>query len=104
MRDHDNLPLFAWTHAVEGEKRKTAELFQFPHTRRAAFIARHAERMMDLPSTTAEKHLAYTVRVQAQTMAKRGFSQDAISHHTQALEHAIRAAIWRMILTPGGAA
>jgi hypothetical protein len=60
--------------------------------------------MCELPPATAEKHLRETLRVQADTMARRGILATTIDIEIRALECAVRAALWRQVLTPGGAA
>ncbi len=76
----------------------------FPLTRRRAFIRRQAGRIAAASPTTGEKLLAHALRQQAATMNKRGISSAIIEHEVGALECAIRAELWRVVLQPGGAA
>lgn len=81
-----------------------ATVLPFPLVRRRAFIVRHAERLITLPSKTAEKHLAYAIRVQAHILIKRGFATTVITEQVKSLEDAIRAEVSRKMVAPGGAA
>jgi hypothetical protein len=60
--------------------------------------------MAMLPEPTAEKHLAYQIRLQAETMHRRGIASDLIVTQTKALETAIRCELWRVTILEGGAA
>jgi hypothetical protein len=81
-----------------------AEIVPFPLIRRRAFIRRQAARIADATPVTGEKLLAAAIRQQATTMAKRGIAAETIERECCGLESAIRAAIWRVVLQPGGAA
>ena len=78
-----------------------AEIKPFPLARRCAFIRRHAARMAASSSSTAEKHLAYQLQVQAETMVRRGIAQDLVKAQIRSLELAIRAELWRLVMQPG---
>lgn len=82
----------------------TACIIPFPRTRNRPFIIKHAIRMANLPQKTAEKHLAYQLKVQAQTMARRGIPFTTIDNEICTLENAIRAELWHVVLSRGGAA
>jgi hypothetical protein len=60
--------------------------------------------MAELSPATAEKHLAAQLDVQRATMVRRGIVPDLIEKQLRALECAIRTELWRVMLTPGGAA
>jgi hypothetical protein len=81
-----------------------ATIIPFPIVRRRDFIRRHAARMAMLPEPTAEKHLAYQIRLQAETMRRRGIAADQITSQVRALETAIRCEPWRVTILEGGAA
>jgi hypothetical protein len=59
--------------------------------------------MAMLPEQTAERHLAHQITIQVDTMRKRGVDEELIERERRALEVAIRATLWRMVLSPGGA-
>jgi hypothetical protein len=79
-------------------------IIPFPRTRNRSFVLKHAARMAMLPVKTAEKHLAYQLDVQAQTMARRGISPEVIQNEIQSLERAIRAELGKVVVSGGGAA
>ena len=81
-----------------------AEIVPFPLTRRRAFIRKHAARIAAATPVTGEKLLAHALRQQTATMARRGINDDIIEWECKALECAIRAELWRVVLQPGGAA
>jgi hypothetical protein len=82
----------------------TACIIPFPTVRRRAFVLKHAARMASLPHKTADKLLAAQLDVQRATMARRGIAPELVDEQMRALEIAVRSELWRMVLTPGGAA
>jgi hypothetical protein len=56
-----------------------------------------------LPLSCAEKHLAHQLRVQADTMKRRGIAPDLINAQIRSLETAIRREVWRVVPLEGGA-
>jgi hypothetical protein len=81
-----------------------AEIVPFPLTRRRAFIRKHAARVAAATPATGEKLLAHQLRIQRATMAKRGIASEIVEAECKALENAISAELWRVVLQPGGAA
>jgi hypothetical protein len=79
-------------------------IIPFPRTRNRPFVLKHAARMAKLPAKTAEKHLAYQLEVQAQTMARRGIPPEVIRNEIGLLERAIRAELGNVVVSGGGAA
>jgi hypothetical protein len=77
-------------------------IIPFPRTRHQSFVARHAQRMACLPHVTAEKHLAYQLQLQRQTMTKRGIASESIESELTALERAIRTELWHFTVSGGG--
>lgn len=78
----------------------SAALIVFPITRRPKLIERTAAQMLARPPDLAEKHLAVQIRRQASAMRRRQLGEDAIGAEMKAFESAIRAALWRLVLTP----
>jgi hypothetical protein len=79
---------------------KTASVVPFPAARRRAFIRKHATRMAGLSRVHADAHLRQQLQIQTDTMRRRDVPETAIAREVQALESAIRAELWRCILTP----
>jgi hypothetical protein len=79
-------------------------ILPFPRTRNRRFVLKHAARMAKLPTKTAEKHLAHQLQLQARTMARRGIAREVIAREIHALECAIRAELWHVVMLGGGAA
>ena len=74
----------------------------FPRVRNREFVWRIARRMAELRPHSAEKHLAYQIHIQAQTMARRGIAPDLIEQECAALETAVRVELAHFDI--GGAA
>jgi hypothetical protein len=81
-----------------------AEIVPFPLIRRRGYIRRQAARIAEASPMTGEKLLAHAIRQQIATMERRGISGGSIAEQARALECAIRAELWRVVLQPGGAA
>ena len=83
----------------------TAVLLAFPRCRDVAFVRRHAEHLRAFRSTgSAERYLQQQLRIQAQTMARKGLPPATVEQEVAALEHAIRTEAYRPRMQPGGAA
>jgi hypothetical protein len=78
-----------------------AEIVPFPAHRRGRFVAKQAARMADLSPAAAERHLQQQLKIQGDTMARRGISEDLITEQRSRLEKAIRTDLWRLVLCPG---
>jgi hypothetical protein len=76
----------------------------FPRVRHRPFVLKHAGNVSAMGQAAGERYLRQQLDVQRQTMARRGIAWDLIEAEVRALESAIRAECWRLILTPGGAA
>jgi Family of unknown function (DUF6074) len=81
----------------------TAAIVPFPPARRVGFVSRQATRIAELNENAGERHLQQTLLVQRQAMERRGIDAALIQREMKCLEAAIRASLWRVILTPGGA-
>jgi hypothetical protein len=83
----------------------TAILLAFPRSRDVAFIRRHVEHLRTRRSSeVAERYLHAQLRIQAETMARRGIASGQIDREIAALEAAIRHELDRYRVQPGGAA
>ena len=81
-----------------------ADVVPFPLARRRDLIARQARWFSAQKHQAAERNLQVQIEVQAETMRRRGISEDRIADECRALETAIRARIGRQIIRPNGAA
>lgn len=79
----------------------SASVLPFPAVRRSGFAQRHACRMAELSPDAAERHLQRQLRIQAETMARKGIAMPLIEAELNQLESAIRAALLSAIV--GGA-
>lgn len=72
----------------------------FPRARDRTFVRRHASYIATLKPDRAERYLAKQMQIQADTLARRGIPAEVATEHVRALELAIRADLWRVVLTP----
>lgn len=80
----------------------TSKVVPFPQVKRRRFVTRSAIRLAGFSHKTAEKLLAATLSRQAETMARRGIAAAVVERETRSLENAIRAELWRLILSRPG--
>jgi hypothetical protein len=80
-----------------------ARIIPFPRVRDHGLVWRIARRMAELPPHTAEKHLAYQLRVQIETMQRRGISPDLIEQQRASVETAVRRELNHFDATGGAA-
>ena len=76
----------------------------FPRSRHRSFVQKHAANIARMGSAAGERYLAQQLEFQREVMRKRGIEPKLAEPQLKALEAAIRAALWRVVLTPGGAA
>lgn len=81
-----------------------ARVIPFPLARRSGWVRRQAAWFCDQSHAAAEKNLRAALEVQRQTMERRGVSADLIEGELEAGQSAIRAEIWRLVLTPEASA
>jgi hypothetical protein len=78
-----------------------ADVVPFPQVRRLHFIAKTAARVASAQSRQAgENILAAALDKQCKALARRGVAPERIARQRAALEGALRAYIWRLVLTP----
>ena len=83
----------------------SAVLLVFPRSRDVAFVRRHADHLRTRRTAeAAERYLQAQLRIQAETMARRGIASGQIDREIGALEAAIRRELDRPRVQPGGAA
>lgn len=70
----------------------SAVVLPFPPSRRRDFVWRQARHMADLSPAAAERHLQRQLRVQGETMSRRGIDPGAIDAELRDLERSIRVA------------
>lgn len=75
----------------------TAMIVPFPMTNRRSMILRQAQYAAMLSPAAAERHIRRQLKVQAQTMRRRGIDERVIAHEIDALETSIRAMLLRNV-------
>jgi hypothetical protein len=78
-----------------------AEVVPFPRCRDRRYVRKQAAVMASYSHPAAEKFLQTQLDLQTRTMAKRGIAPELIAEQVRALECAIRAELWRIVMQPG---
>lgn len=81
-----------------------AQIVPFPLARRLDFVDRHARMIAGLSPEAGEGHLSRQLKIQRDTLARKGVAAGVIDVELKSLESAIRVALWRTIITPSGGA
>lgn len=82
----------------------TARIVPFPRVRDHSFIRRHARRMTEMAPAKGEAHLRRLIEQQMDVMRRRGIPEPVVVDEARAVESAIRAELWRVVIFEGGAA
>lgn len=78
----------------------TAKVLPFPLARRARLVRKQAECFANASAHAAENRLAQILDQQRATLRRNGCDAEATEEQVRALEGAIRAHVWRLVLTP----
>ena len=81
-----------------------AELIPFPLARRVDLVQRQADRVLELAPDAGERHLLRQVDVQRQALLRKGCSPERVEAECRSLEGAMRAEMWKIVLTGRGGA
>jgi hypothetical protein len=81
-----------------------AQILPFPIARRWAFVFKQAEHAALMHPDAGERYVLRQLKLQADTLRRKGVAEDLIQRELGCLETAIRAALWKAVNTPGGAA
>ncbi|MBN9470650.1 MAG: hypothetical protein J0J10_17940 [Bosea sp.] len=82
----------------------SATVIPFPRVKNRAFVTRHATRMTQMAPDKGEAHLRRLLDQQMDVMRRRGIPEPAIVDEARAVEAAIRAALWHVVIFEGGSA
>jgi hypothetical protein len=77
-----------------------AQMFPFPAARQPGLVREIVAEMLVRPQHAAEKWLQTELLKQRRALHKKGFSAPVVSLEIQALEGAVRRALWRAVLSP----
>ena len=80
---------------------RSSTVIPFPLARRRAFIDRHARLIATMRPEVGERYLDRQLQVQFENLQRRGIDLEIINHEIIALDVAIRAALWRAVVTGG---
>lgn len=79
------------------------EVLPFPLPRRRAFVRRHAEIALGLNPDAGERHIQRQVREQTGNLLRKGVAEELAEAQGKALDAALRAELWRCVMTGGAA-
>jgi hypothetical protein len=79
----------------------TAAIVPFPLASRRTMIERQARYASELSLDAAERHIQQQIKVQAESMRRRGIGEDLIARELKCMEGAIRRLLDRAV--SGGA-
>lgn len=82
----------------------SARVLPFPLSRRRDLIRRQAQWFSAQPARAAERNLQHQLGVQLEALRRKGVDDETANAEVVALEGAIRAEVWWVILSGGGAA
>ncbi len=80
-----------------------AEMLPFPLARRRAFVRRHAEIALGYDADAGERHIQRQVREQTATLLRKGVAEELAEAQGKSLDAALRAELWRCVMTGGAA-
>lgn len=81
-----------------------AEIRPFPAHQRVAMIRRLAAQMASYNSASGEKLLAARLKKHAAGLIAKGVPEDVVRDDVASFHGAVRAELWRLVMTRGGAA
>lgn len=81
-----------------------AVIVPFPSTCRRRQIRKTAAYMTVATPAVAESHCREQLRKLRQRLERLGVAPDLVEQEVSSYEAALRAEVWRQVLTPGGAA
>jgi hypothetical protein len=70
--------------------------------RDAAYVRRHVEYVLSRDAEQGEQHVRRNLGAIRRTLEEMGVDKKAIDAEVRAIEAAVRAEIWRQVLTPDG--
>jgi hypothetical protein len=80
---------------------QSGTVIPFPLARRRAFIDRHARQIAAMRPEVGERYLDRQLQIQFENLQRRGIDLDTINREIVAMDAAIRAALWRAVVTRG---
>lgn len=78
-----------------------AIIVPFPLARRLDFVERHARLMAGMRPVPAEGHLGRQLDIQREVLLRKQVPPAVVEQELRQLASAIRAALWKAVLTPG---
>ena len=80
------------------------QIVPFPSVRRVAYVRNLANMMVHYRPEAAERTLAAQLNAQRAAMLRRGLTPDVVERELRALELAVRARLWTIVMQRGDVA
>jgi hypothetical protein len=81
----------------------TAKVFLLPgRFRDAAYVKRHVAYVLTRGAEQGETHIAQNLNCIRQNLEEMGIDSDVIDQEVRSIAAAVRAELWRQVLTPDG--
>jgi hypothetical protein len=80
------------------------QIVPFPSVRRVAYVRNLANMMVHYRPEAAERTLAAQLNAQRAAMLRRGLTPDVVERELRALELAVRARLWTIVMQGGDVA
>lgn len=81
----------------------TADILAFPLNRRLGYIRRQGDWLASMSAKAADSVLLQQLQVQRDTLLRKGVDLVAVEVQLKELEDAIRAEVWKLVMTGGSA-
>jgi hypothetical protein len=78
------------------------EIVAFPSVRRVGYVRKLAWMLVHYRPDAAERTLAAQLDIQRAAMLRRGLAPDVVERELRALELAVRARLWAIVMQGGG--
>lgn len=77
----------------------TAAVIPFPLDRRAGYIRRQGNRLATMSSKAADGVLDHQLQIQRDALMRKGIDANEAEAQARALESAIRAEVWKLVMS-----
>ena len=81
-----------------------AEILFFPPSRRAGYLRKQAAFVLGMNEGAGDRHIQRQLAIQRDVLLSKGCDPAAVESAIADLHTALRAAMWRQMFRPGGAA
>ncbi len=80
--------------------KRPSQVLAFPLDRRCKLVRKLAEQVLARSPSEAEKHLTFELQRHKRILSRRQLAEEIIERQLRALEGAVRAEIWHVVMAP----